>query len=85
MDRWPFGLRTLDLIRHLESGGSVPPIHVKPNGSGQYIILDGRHRVLAHKMLERPFIEVRYGVKETKAVEAPKSPHPSASWWPVWD
>jgi hypothetical protein len=97
MDRWPFGRRTLDLIRHLESGGTVPPIHVQPiyidmsgyrisgqrllerlndvtktregerfsawglRPSGQYRILDGRHRMLAFRMLERPEIAARYG------------------------
>ena len=63
-DRLPLGLRTLSLIDHLRGGGSVPPIHVRPNGHGQFVVLDGRHRYLAHKMLEREWIEVRYGIDD---------------------
>ena len=63
IDRFPFGLRTLAIIKHLESGGVVPPIHVQLNEHGQLIVLDGRHRWLAHKMLERRIILVRYGMR----------------------
>lgn len=61
-DRLPIGPRTLALAKHLESGGSVPPIHVKPIGDGTYNILDGRHRFLAFKLLGRTEIEVKYGI-----------------------
>lgn len=63
MDRWPHGRRTLELMRHLEAGGTVPPIHVEETGDGRYRILDGRHRVLAYKMLEYQYIVARFWAK----------------------
>lgn len=66
VDRWPYGLRTLALIKHIEKNGTgeLPPIHVQPQVDGRYKILDGRHRVLAFRMLQFPYIEARYGIKE---------------------
>lgn len=56
-DHSPIGPATYALAKHLESGGSVPPIHVQSQG-GTYNLLDGRHRLLAHKLL---------GITEIKA------------------
>lgn len=61
VDRSPMA-RTLGLVRHLEAGGTVPPIHVKLLANGRYRILDGRHRILAFKLLQRTTITARYGV-----------------------
>ena len=60
--RPPIGLRTLGIVDHLRAGGTVPPIHVKVEGP-RFKILDGRHRLLAHRMLERREILARYGVQ----------------------
>ena len=61
VDRWPFR-GTLPLVRHLEAGGGVPPIHVAFAPHGRYRILDGRHRLLAFKLLERPRISAKLGI-----------------------
>lgn len=58
MDRWPICPRTLNLIDYIRNGGGVPAIKVVKKSTGGYIIKDGRHRVLAHKML---------GIKQIKA------------------
>lgn len=64
MDRIPINGRTLALIRHIEKGGTVPPIHVQYEWwNGRYKILDGRHRWTAFKMLERLMIPCRIGVR----------------------
>ena len=60
MDRWPFD-RVLPLVEHLRAGGSVPPIHVRANADGTYLILDGRHRMHAFKLLGRTHIPARWG------------------------
>lgn len=74
VDRYVF-TRVLSLVKHLEEGGTVPPIHVmkwsntthRGIHSGGYHILDGRHRMMAYKLLGKTHIEVRYGVpKETR-------------------
>jgi len=52
-DRLPLNASTLSLIDHLRSGGSVPPIHCCRDVYGRLHVRDGRHRLLAHMMLER--------------------------------
>jgi ParB-like chromosome segregation protein Spo0J len=58
IDRLPFR-RVLDLVRHLEAGGTVPPIKVQKTERG-FRILDGRHRFMAFKLLGRPTIPATY-------------------------
>jgi len=60
MDRYPMNLSTLRLIDYLRKGGKVPAIKVAKLQNGKYIIRDGRHRVLAYKMLEIPKIRARF-------------------------
>ena len=60
LDRVPLVPQTLDLVRHLENGGSVPPIHVVKDVSG-WRVLDGRHRLAAYRLLGRERILVRFG------------------------
>lgn len=60
IDREPIGPQTFELAKFLESGGEVPPIHVEPTATGQYKIRDGRHRVLAFKLLGREQILAKY-------------------------
>lgn len=66
MDRYPFQ-RILGLVNHLATGHSVPPIHVKILRNGQYQILDGRHRVMAFKLLGRETILARFNKDARKA------------------
>lgn len=58
VDRIPLNQRSLALVRHLEAGGSVPPIHVERH-DGCWWVLDGRHRFVAHKLLGRSHIWVK--------------------------
>lgn len=62
VDRWALAPRTLALVEHLRSNGTVPPIHVRRSqlGYGRYVILDGRHRITATKLLGRSSILARY-------------------------
>lgn len=69
IDRYPLEPRTLALIKHLESGKSVPPIHVRRNEDGAYVILDGRHRFLAHKLLGRTHIKCVVGLPQEHAMK----------------
>ena len=63
MDRHPLNGKTLSLIKYLESGGMVPPIKVASLKQGGYIIKDGRHRITAFKLLDRPEIKAKYSTK----------------------
>lgn len=58
VDKIPFkGI--LSLVKHLEQGGTIPPIKVDYK-NGTYILKDGRHRVTAYKLLGRPFISAKF-------------------------
>ena len=60
MDHHPINPSTLALVKHLEGGGKVPPIHVQTLSDGNYRICDGRHRITAFKLLGRRMIEAKY-------------------------
>lgn len=60
-ERWPFR-DVLPLVTHLQHGGSVPPIHVQIRPHGRYRLLDGRHRVMAFRLLGRRMILARYSL-----------------------
>ncbi len=60
VDRYPMNRRTLDLIDYLRDGGSVPPIKITKHPLGGFMIKDGRHRLLAHKMLGLAKIKASY-------------------------
>lgn len=60
MDRYPMNPSTLSLIDYLRTGGEVPPIKVATHPDGGYIIRDGRHRVLAYKILGIKKIKAKY-------------------------
>jgi hypothetical protein len=64
MDRDPNNRDTYLLAKYLEHGGSVPPIHVAINKCGRFIIRDGRHRVLAHKLLGRKMIMAKFSTRK---------------------
>ncbi len=60
VDRYPMNPSTLSLIRYLESGGEVPPIKLAKLNNGKFQIRDGRHRLLANKLLGNRYILARY-------------------------
>lgn len=47
-----------DFIELLEAGKALPPIVLRASGA-TYILVDGRHRLLAHKRLGRTHIKAR--------------------------
>jgi len=60
-------LRTLDyrilpLVEHLRSGRRTEHIWVIKIDDTHYKLTDGYHRYVAHKLLEKEFIEARFGV-----------------------
>lgn len=67
-DFLPIGPKTLALIKHIEKGGSVPPVKVQFNGKGQWKIKNGRHRFLAFKMLGIQFIPARWGELDKRKI-----------------
>lgn len=65
-DHTPLNPDTYEIAKHLEGGGTVPPIHVQARG-GTYKLLAGRHRLAAHRLLGRADINAIVG-------EAPRYP-----------
>lgn len=63
MDRYQINPETMSLVRHLEGGGTVPPIKIYKLASGQFQIKDGRHRVTAFKLLGRESIKATYSTR----------------------
>ena len=63
MDRYPMNPSTLSLIDYLREGGKVPAIKIAKHPNGGYIIRDGRHRILAHKLLGRTKIKAKFSDK----------------------
>lgn len=59
-DRVPVGRRTFEIAIHLEKGGTVPPIHVVPYKSGCWFVLNGRHRLAAHKLVGKKQILAKH-------------------------
>jgi len=73
VEREPIGPDTLALVDYLraedEGPRSVPPVHLQPTGNGQYRICDGRHRVLAYKLLGLTAITAHVGIKEDPKID----------------
>ena len=86
IDRYPFS-RVLPIVDFMRNGGETRPIHVEKRHMGyvvkgtwplvrhyarfEWVILDGRHRYMAHRLLQRPLIEVIYGQREEKSPGTP--------------
>ena len=60
VDKYPMNIKTLKLIDYMRNGGEVPPIKVVKLPKGGYMIKDGRHRLLAHKMLGLSKIKAKF-------------------------
>lgn len=54
--KMPLNYDTTLLIESIQEGYAVPPIDVHMNDKGQYIVKDGRHRFVAHKMLDKTHV-----------------------------
>lgn len=67
VDRSPINPKTLGLVDFLRGGGKVGPIHIQLV-SGNWKVCDGRHRILAYKLLGRTMIEARYGMSSDDVV-----------------
>jgi hypothetical protein len=63
MDRYPMNPTTLELIDRLRGGGSVPAIKVAKLPQGGSLIRDGRHRVLAYRLLGEKEILAKFSDK----------------------
>ena len=73
VDRSPLNPTVLRLCLHLAKKGTVPPIKVQYGKDGLCHILDGRHRVTAHKLLGRKFILARYSREEQRETKVEPS------------
>ncbi len=60
IDRYPHDSKTLSYAAALQAGFKFPPIKVFPTLHGRFQIKDGRHRLLAHKMCGKQFIQAKF-------------------------
>lgn len=71
VDRQAIGPQSYKLAKHLEQGGTTPPIHVVAAANGRWRVLDGRHRALAHKLLGRIDISATIGIQSPSGDTSP--------------
>jgi hypothetical protein len=64
VDRWPMTRKTYELAKFIDAGGNVPPIRVQSQQSN-FLIRDGRHRLLAHKLLGMEYIRATFSPKKS--------------------
>jgi ParB-like chromosome segregation protein Spo0J len=60
VDRYPINPKTLSLIDYIRNGGEIPPIKVVKLPKGGFMIKDGRHRLVAYKMLGKTKIKAKF-------------------------
>jgi uncharacterized ParB-like nuclease family protein len=58
----PCNFSVLSLVFFLLSGGEIPPIHVQKSSNG-YLLLDGRHRFAAYKLLGYEKINAKFSTE----------------------
>jgi hypothetical protein len=63
IDRLPLRPDGLDTTLALMLGVAMPPIHLQLKVEGGWLIKDGRHRLLAHKLLGREEILARWSTR----------------------
>ena len=63
IDRVPLGNRTLQYACYMERGDVFPPIHLQSLVNGRFRLLDGRHRFVACKLLDKVKILSRFSTK----------------------
>lgn len=66
MDSYPMNPSTLSLIDYIREGNEVNAIEVSSLSNGRFRIKDGRHRVLAYKMLGLNRIKANYSTIKFK-------------------
>lgn len=77
-DKLPVNHLSFQLARFMSKGGTVPAIKVKAGDSGQWVIKDGRHRFVAHKLLDRAYIWIRHAPEEK--IRAYRAQPPKAAY-----
>lgn len=63
IDHYPMNPSTLALIEYLVVGGKIPPIKVTRLQNGRFQIRNGRHRILAYKLLGLKKIQAKFSEK----------------------
>ena len=63
MDRYPMNPTTLSLIDYMRTDGEIPPIKLAKKSTGGFLIKDGRHRVLASKLLGLTKINAKFSLQ----------------------
>ena len=58
-DKLPINKSVLDLVFFIMSGGIVPPVKLNAGKNG-WVLLDGRHRVAAYKLLGLTQINAKF-------------------------
>ena len=71
-DRLPLGPAGFATATALAAGVEMPPVHVQVLPGGRYRLCDGRHRLLAHKILGRETIAARAAWNSPRRSAAPK-------------
>ncbi len=66
IDRIPLSNRTLQYANCMERGDMFPPIHLQSLVNGRFRLLDGRHRFVANKLLDKIKILSRFSTKIRK-------------------
>ena len=65
-DRIPIGPVSLLYAIELQRGSCFPPVKLQRAAHGRFILKDGRHRFVAHKLLGYRMISAVYFSKEAK-------------------
>lgn len=66
IDRMPIGPVALLYAIEMHNGSMFPPVKLQRGAHGRFILKDGRHRFVAHKLLGRKMISATYSNKEAK-------------------
>lgn len=59
-DKLPSTESVKDLCRHIRFGGTIPPVKLTVLDNGKFKLKDGRHRILAHKLLGLNQIKAKF-------------------------
>jgi hypothetical protein len=62
----PLNPKTLNLIDFLKDGGQFQPVHLQMLPNGKLRLRQGRHRLVAAKMLGWPTVLCRYSTKPSR-------------------
>jgi hypothetical protein len=65
VDRIPLNRITLEYANSLKDGCVFPPVELQKLNGGRYLLKDGRHRYVAHKLVGYVTIRGRFVDEET--------------------